>query len=181
MGMYFFKRLLNLTQNAKKARLHTVAMLLVISVLLGSCGYSSKAVLKSNVRSIYVPIFDNMTFRRGYEFDLTKAVRDQIILRTRLDIVDRDEADSILFGKISNVVEGVLIGDFTDNIVESRMTVFVDIRWVDTRTGRTIVERQNIGRSAEFIVPRNETVSTSANEAFVSIAQGIVEAMGDEW
>ncbi|MBF8276997.1 MAG: hypothetical protein HW390_2070 [Candidatus Brocadiaceae bacterium] len=167
MGMYFFKGLLNLTRNAARARLHTVAILLVLSVLLGSCGYSSKAVLRSNVRSIYVPVFDNKTFRRGYEFDLTK--------------VDRDEADSILYGKITNVVEGVLIGDFTDNIVESRLTVFVDIRWVDTRTGRTIVERLNIARSAEFIVPRNETASTSGNEAFVGIAYGIIEAMGDEW
>ena len=58
------------------------------------------------------------------------------------------------------------------------MTVFVDIRWVDTRTGRTIVERQNIMRAAEFIVPRNETAGTSGNEAFVGIAQSIVEAMG---
>lgn len=181
MCTYFFKGLLNLTQNAKKARLHTVAMLLAISVLLGSCGYSSKAVLKSNVRSIYIPIFDNKTFRRGYEFDLTKAVRDQIILRTGLDIVDRDEADSILYGKITNVVENVLVGDFTDNIVESRMAIFVDIRWVDTRTGRTIVERRDIMRSAEFIVPRNETASTSGKEAFVGIAYGIIEAMGDEW
>lgn len=181
MGMYFFKGLLNLMRNAKKAHLHTVAILLVFSVLFGSCGYSSKAVLRSNVRSIYIPIFDNKTFRRGYEFDLTKAVRDQIILRTGLNIVDRDEADSILFGKITNVVEGVLVGDFADNIVEGRMTVFVDIRWVDTRTGRTIVERPNIMRAAEFIVPRNETAGTAGNEAFVGIAQSIVEAMGDEW
>ncbi|MEK7290097.1 MAG: hypothetical protein AAB067_07960, partial [Planctomycetota bacterium] len=64
MGMYFFKGLLNLTRNTTKARLHTVVILLVLSVLLGSCGYSSKAVLRSNVRSIYVPIFDNKTFRR---------------------------------------------------------------------------------------------------------------------
>lgn len=181
MITYFFTGLLNLTRIAARARLSTVAILLVLSILLGSCGYSSKAVLRSNVRSIYVPIFDNKTFRRGYEFDLTKSVRDQIILRTGLDIVDRDEADSILYGKITNVVEGVIVGDFTDNIVESRMTIFVDIRWVDTRTGRTIVERRDIARAAEFIVPRNETASTSGKEAFVGIAYGIIEAMGDEW
>jgi len=181
MGTYIFKGLLNLMRNATKVRIHTVTILLVFSILLGSCGYSSKAGLRSNARSIYIPIFDNKTFRRGYEFDLTKAVRDQIILRTNLDIVDRDEADSILYGKIINVAEGVLVGDFADNIVESRMAVVVDIRWVDTRTGRTIVERPNITGVAEFIVPRNETESTSGNEAFIGIAHGIIEAMGDEW
>ncbi len=145
------------------------------------CGYNSKSLLRSNVRSIYIPIFDNNTFRRGYEFDLTKSVRDQILLRTRLNIVDKDEADSILFGKITSVDENVLIEDTKDNIVESRVFVGVEIRWVDKRTGRTIVERKNIKRPAEFIVRRNETLSSSSDEAFVKVAQGIIEAMEEDW
>lgn len=146
-----------------------------------SCGYSSKSLLRSNVRSIYVPIFDNNTFRRGYEFDLTKAVRDQILLRTRLNMVDKDEADSILIGKITGVDENVLIEDRKDNIVESRVSVTIDIRWVDRRTGRTIVERRNIKRPTEFIVLRNETLTSSSNEAFVKVAQSIVDAMEEDW
>ena len=128
-----------------------------------------------------MPIFDNDTFRRGYEFELTKAVRDQILLRTRLNIVDKDEADSILFGKISSVDEGVIIEDRKDNIVESRVSIVVDIRWVDKRTGRTIVERKNIKRPAEFIVRRNETLSSASNEAFVRVALGVVDAMEEDW
>jgi hypothetical protein len=133
------------------------------------------------VRSIYVPIFDNNTFRRGYEFDLTKAVRDQILLRTRLNIVDKDEADSILFGKITSVDENVLIENTRDNIVESRVSVGIEIRWVDRRTGRTIVERKNIKRQTEFIVGRSETLTSSSSEAFVKVAQNIVDAMEEDW
>lgn len=157
------------------------ALLLLFIIFVGGCGYSSKSLLRSNVRSIYIPIFDNNTFRRGYEFDLTKAVRDQILLRTRLNIVDKDEADSILFGKITSVDENVLIEGREDNIVESRIMVAVEIRWVDKRTGRTIIERKNIRRPAEFIVRRNETLTSSGNEAFVKIAQGIVDAMEEDW
>lgn len=159
----------------------SVALLVLFTIFIGSCGYSSKSLLRSNVRSIYIPIFDNNTFRRGYEFDLTKAVRDQILLRTRLDIVDKDEADSILFGKITGVDENVLIEDREDNIVESRVSVTIEIRWVDKRTGRTIVERRNIKRPTEFIVRRNETLTSSGNEAFVKIAQSIVDAMEEDW
>lgn len=158
-----------------------LALLLLFTIFIGSCGYSSKSLLRSNVRSIYIPIFDNNTFRRGYEFDLTKAVRDQILLRTRLNIVDKDEADSILIGKITDVDENVLIEDREDNIVESRIMVAIEIRWVDKRTGRTIIERKNIRRPAEFIVRRNETLTSSGNEAFVKIAQGIVDAMEEDW
>ncbi|MCF6150183.1 MAG: LptE family protein [Candidatus Kuenenia sp.] len=148
---------------------------------MGGCGYSSKSLLRSNVRSIYIPIFDNDTFRRGYEFDLTRAVRDQVLLRTRLRIVDKEEADSILLGKISSVNENVLIEDRKDNIVESRVTIRADIRWVDTRTGRTIVERKNIKGTSEFIVLRNESLTSSSDESFVKLAQSIVESMEEEW
>src|SRR3989304_3839422 len=166
-----------------KRRHYTLSALvfLMIFFFITGCGYSSKSLLRSNVRSIYVPIFDNDTFRRGYEFDLTKAVRDQILLRTRLSIVDKDEADSILFGKISSVNENAIIEDTMDNIVESRVSVGVDIRWVDKRTGRTIIERKNIQKPTEFIVLRNETLSSASNEAFVRVAQSIVEAMEEDW
>lgn len=153
----------------------------LVLVASGGCGYSAKSLLRSNVRSIYVPIFDNNTFRRGYEFSLTEAVRDQILLRTRLQVVDKDEADSILFGKITQVTENELINDRRDNIVESRVFVSAEFRWVDKRTGRTIVERKNIKQPAEFIVRRNETLTSAGNEAFVGVAQGIVEAMEEDW
>lgn len=150
-------------------------------VTLVGCGYSAKSLLRSNVRSIYVPIFDNNTFWRGYEFSLTEAVRDQILLRTRLQIVDKDEADSVLFGKITQVDENELINDRRDNIVESRVFISAEFRWVDKRTGRTIVERKNIKQPAELIVRRNETLTSASNEAFVGVAQGIVEAMEEDW
>jgi hypothetical protein len=103
------------------------------------------------------------------------------MLRTRLHIVNKDEADSILLGKITNVDENVLIEDRRDNIVESRIFVVIEIRWVDKRTGRTILERKNIRRPAEFIIRRSETLSSGSDEAFVKVAQGIVEVMEEDW
>lgn len=165
----------------KRIKLSIYVVLLFFIIPVVSCSYSSKSLLRSNVRSIYIPIFENNTFRRGYEFDITKAVRDQILLKTRLNIVDKDEADSILFGRITGVDENVLIEDTSDNIVESRATITVEIRWVDKRTGRAIVDRKNIKRPTEFIVRRSETLSSASEEAFVRVALGIIEAMEEDW
>jgi lipopolysaccharide assembly LptE-like protein len=165
-----------------KYALRIVSVILTLfCVSLASCGYSSKSLLRTNVRSIYIPIFENDTYRRGYEFEITKAIRDQILLRTRLDIVDKDEADSILFGKIARVDENVLIEDTRDNIVESRVSVGIDIRWVDKRTGRAIVDRKNITAPAEFIVRRFETLDSAGEESFVRVAQSIIAAMEEDW
>ncbi|MGQ3686140.1 MAG: LPS assembly lipoprotein LptE [Candidatus Loosdrechtia sp.] len=156
---------------------------LVAALILpvAGCGYSSQSLLRSNVRSVYIPVFDNNTFRRGYEFELTKAVRDQILMRTNLNIVKKDEADSVLLGNIISVYENVLIHDIRDNIVESLVEIEVDIRWMDRRTGRTIVEKRNIQGPAEFIVLRNETLTSASSEAFVNVARRIVEAIQEDW
>src|SRR3990167_3591652 len=151
MKKYFFKHLSAHIQDCKYTTTLAYIVLSLLFISLGSCGYSSKSLLRSNVRSIYVPIFD------------------------------KDEADSILFGKVSSVNENVIIEDTKDNIVESRVSIGVDIRWVDKRTGRTIIERKNIKRPTEFIVRRNETLSSASNEAFVRVAQSIVEAMEEDW
>ena len=179
---FFKNQLLDRIPNYKnKTSITYLVFSLLFIISIGGCGYSSKSLLRSNVKSIYIPIFDNDTFYRGFEFDLTEAVRDQILLRTRLNIVDKDESDSILFGKINAVNENVLIGDTRDNIIESRIVISAEVRWVDKRTGRTIVERKNIEMPAEFIVSRNETLSSSSKAAFVKVAQRIIDVMEEDW
>ena len=38
-------------------------------------GYTTKPNYDPCIKSVYVPIFENKTFRRGLEFDLTRADR----------------------------------------------------------------------------------------------------------
>jgi len=80
----------------------------VAVALIAGCGYSTAPVLKENVSSVYIPIFDNRTFRRGLEYELTEAIRDQILYKTDLKIADKDRADSILTGEILDFRESVL-------------------------------------------------------------------------
>lgn len=151
------------------------------SFLLGACGYTSKSLMRQNVNTIYVSIFDNNTFRRGLEFDLTNALKNEILFKTRLKVVDKDHADSILSGTITDVKEAVLIEDPKGNIVEGSVIVFVNFSWVDLRTGRTIVNKQNVTQRAEFRPRRRESVVTASNWAFVDLAERIVNLMEEEW
>src|SRR5262245_45600048 len=45
-------------------------------------GYSTKPLHDTEIRTVRVPIFENRTFRRGLEFDLTKEVIRQIEQKT---------------------------------------------------------------------------------------------------
>ncbi|MBI4008584.1 MAG: LptE family protein [Candidatus Brocadiales bacterium] len=137
--------------------------------------------MRRDLEGIHVPIFDNDTFRRGLEFGLTKAVKDEILFRTRLKIVDKEDADAILYGKIADVQENVLSENIADDIVEGSVTVLLDIKLVDARTGRNVIEKKGLQWKTEYIGRRGEAVSTAENEAFVDIAERIVNLMEEDW
>lgn len=158
--------------------------LFLVSILItvfSGCGYSTRSLMRQDLESIYVPIFDNDTFRRGLEFGLTKSVKDEILFRTRLKIVNKEDADAVLYGKIADVKERVISENIADDIVEGSVTLFLDIKLVDVRTGRNIVEKKGIQWQTEYIGRHGEGVSTAEKEAFVDIAERIVNLMDEDW
>ncbi|MGR3302338.1 MAG: LptE family protein [Candidatus Scalindua sp.] len=151
-----------------------------VFVLASGCGYSQKSLISRKINSIYIPIFDNNTFRRGLEFDLTKAVKDEIMSRTSLRIVQKDSADTILSGTIKDVKETVLSQNSRDNIVESRVRIYADITLLDRRTERVLISGSLTG-AAEFIAKRGETVKSGIEEGIVNLAKIIVNNLEEEW
>ncbi len=152
-----------------------------VFVLASGCGYSQKSLISRKINSIYIPIFDNITFKRGLEFELTKAVKDEIMSKTNLRIVQKDSADTILYGTIKDVTERVLTQNTEDNIVEGRVIIHVDIKLVDRRTDRTLIKKSNLKNSAEFIVKRGETIDSAAEESLAALAKVIVYHLEDKW
>ena len=151
-----------------------------VFVLASGCGYSQKSLISRKINSIYIPIVDNNTFRRGLEFDLTKAVKDEIMSRTSLRIVQKDSADTIFSGTIRDVKETVLSQNSRDNIVESRVRIYADITLWDRRTERVLISG-SLNGAAEFIVKRGETVKSGIEEGIVNLAKIIVNNLEEEW
>ncbi len=164
-----------------KVSLGQLMCFMILFATISGCGYSSKSLYDRNISSIYIPIFDNTTFRRGLEFELTKAVKDEIMNRTSLRIVQKDSADTILHGEIVDVTENVLIQNNVDDIVESRYTISVDVKLVDRRTERTLFEESGLKESAEFIVNRGENINTAAAEDITRLAESIVNHLEENW
>src|SRR5262245_15270336 len=66
-------------------------------------GYTTAPLYDDAIRTVYVPIFENVSFRRGLEFDLTRAVVREIEAKTPFKVVNcREQADTELHGKIVN-------------------------------------------------------------------------------
>ena len=169
------------TGHSKKVSFRQLACIIALFALISGCGYTTKSLISRKINSIYIPIFENDTFRRGLEFDLTSALKDEIMSNTKLRILQKDSADTILTGRIIKVTEGMLSSNVEDNIVESRVTISVHIKLVDRRTGRTLVEEKDLKQSAEFIVKRGENIKTASQESLVLLAKEIIFHLEEKW
>lgn len=149
--------------------------------LLTGCGYSANSIIKSGVSSVYVPVFENHTFRRELEFQLTEYVKNEILYKTRLKIVPKAQAESILKGEIVDFRERVLTEDSQDNPREERIFAYVNVQWIDLRTGREIMKRDRLVRPTEFVIEKGETLQTATAESFKYLAEIIVQAMESDW
>ena len=154
---------------------------LVLLALITGCGYTTKSLINRNINSIFIPIFGNYTFRSGLEFDLTTALKDEIMSKTKLRIVRKDNADTILTGKIVTVTEGVITSNARDNIIENQVTISVNIALMDRRTGRELISIDGLNNKAEYIVTRGENIKTATQECLAGLAEKIVYQLEEKW
>lgn len=154
---------------------------LVLFALISGCGYTNKSLISRKINSIYIPIFGNHTFRRGLEFDLTTALKDEIMSKTKLRIAKKDNADTILTGKIVTVTEGVITSNARDNIIENRVSITVNIALADRRTGRELMSMGGLTNTAEYIVTRGENINTATKECLEGLAEKIVYQLEEKW
>jgi len=165
---------------------------LALAVCTG-CGYTTSNLLRDDIDTVYVAFFDNTTFRRGLEVPLTRAVVNEMKLRTHLLFAPRDEADSLLTGELIEVEERSVVKNEDDRVLRRRVAVKVRFRWTDLLTGEDIVPEQVITESAR-IVPLLEGLPTGGDFdvavqrdatpfdlVFQEAAQRIVERMEKGW
>lgn len=154
---------------------------LVLFSLIAGCGYTTKSLISRKINSVYIPIFGNYTFRSGLEFDLTTALKDEIMSKTKLRIAKKDDADTILAGIIVTATEGVITSNARDNIIENQVTITVNIALADRRTGRALMSMDGLSNKAEYIVTRGENIKTATQECLVGLAEKIVYQLEEKW
>ena len=72
-------------------------------------GYSNESLFPTDVDTVYLEMFDNQTFRRGAEYELSDALSKRIEVDTPYKIVSsRDRADTVISGQIVSIGEMAL-------------------------------------------------------------------------
>ncbi|MFW6189975.1 MAG: LPS assembly lipoprotein LptE [Planctomycetota bacterium] len=176
-------------------KLHApVAVVLGAAAVLGAafvagCGYGAHALYREDIRTVYVEFLDNQTYRRRLEVPLTQAVVDEIKLRTPLVFAPREEADSILRGRILSADVDTRVKSEEDALLLQDAVVEVSFSWEDRLTGRQIVppaevtERARVPRMVEEegVFDTFTEQTTVFDIALREAARRIVERMEQSW
>lgn len=156
-----------------------------LTALVGGCslgGYSNNWPYPEEIRSVYVEMFDNSSFRRGYEFTLTDAICKRIEAQTPYKIIsDREQADSVLSGSMSAGDAILAVDRYTGKPLEQEALIRVTFSWKNLRTGEVLINNESVVASASYSDFLDQSYEYSADLAVNKAAQRVVERMESPW
>lgn len=161
----------------------SVLAVLAVTALAGCGGYTNKSLFPGDVRSVYVEMFDNRTFRRGIEYTLSDALAKRIESDTPYKIVsDKDHTDSVLDGQLVVITESILtLERETGRALEKEVILTATVNWKNLRTGRMMINNQSVTAAASYSEFLRQDFTYASSLAANKLAQKIVEGMQDNW
>ena len=176
------------------ARVVTCSRLVVACLLAGAVpcacssdptqGYSFHSSHDKGISSVNVVMFQNPTYYRGVEVELTDAIIKQIQAATPWKVTSASDAQTSLTGKITDVrMNRLSTSGKTGYIQELDYQVTIEFTWKDNRTGKILVSKRNFAASDTFAPaqPVGERIESGEHGAVQRLAQDLVSAMRSNW
>lgn len=171
---------------SRDARAVAAAIALTSVAVLFGCatdptqGYSFSSTFRSDVPSVHVPIWQNLTFSRGLENDLSEAIAAEIRRGTPMAVTSAEAAASELTGTIvSTELKRLTTSSQTGLVEQLGVVVLVDFQWRESRTGRVLVARRSFSGAGSFTPAQgvSERLERGQRSAVQELARAIVNEM----
>lgn len=125
----------------------TLALLLIWTVVLPSCGYhlsGTGGIVPEGVRTISVPVFFNATNEPYVDVEVTQAVVEEFLTDGRLKVVSLEEADLALRGKVVKYEVIALSYNPASYVQQYRVRLVVDASLEDLRSKKILWQEKGI-------------------------------------
>lgn len=151
----------------------------------GGCGYSVRPPYNREIRTVYVPIFRSLTFRRDLNLMLSEAVCKEIERTTPYKVVGTPEgADSTLTGEVVFADKNLVVENPQNLPRQLSADLTVNVRWTDNRTSTgdpkdvgSVTLRETVTFSPEF----GDTSMSAYQKACQKMAMQIASMMEQPW
>ena len=182
----------SLPGNYKRARLKlsalsfACALAAMVSALTGCSaikGYSNETLFPQDVSSVCLQMFDNRTFRRGVEYELSDALAKRIEADTPYKIVSSsDRADTIISGQITSIREIALSTEREmGTVLEKELEIRAVVNWKNMKTGELLMDSRSVRASSTYTAYQMQDFKYASSLAANNLARKIVELMESKW
>lgn len=174
-----------------------VSGVLVFALLLGGCGYTTKSLLRPDIKTICVENFVNripvtnetsdarmyIGYRPRLEYDITKALVDRYLFDGNLRIVDRKDADLILTGELVDFRKEPLRYDSNDNVEEYRLRLVTNLEMTDAKNNKLMWKEKGFAGESTYRTGGSlaKSESYAVDDAKEDLARRIVEKTVEGW
>jgi hypothetical protein len=100
------------------------------------CGYTTQPTFDTSIRTVYVPLPENLTYYRDIEFELHKAVVRELGTSPYRVTSDCSRADTELLLKIVRHRKTVINLNQLGETRDAELTFHIEVVWRDLRPGR---------------------------------------------
>lgn len=178
-------------------RFPKTALALATALVLSGCGYTTKSMLSSDVRTVHVKPVENAidlsteisdkeafrTYRPGVEVELTNAIINRFIFDGNLKISPAESADAVLQARLVDYRRDPLRYSESDDIREYRLSVVLDVSLVEKRGGKTLWHETALTGDTTFFLSgsRASSEDEAAARAVEDAARRVVERTFEVW
>ncbi len=146
-------------------------------------GYSTESLYPEKINTVYVEMFDNRSFKRGVEYEVSDALAKRIEVDTPYKVVsDRDIADTVLSGYISSIGESTLtVERETGRSLEREVRLRAVFSWKNLETGEYLIENEDVKSAATYSEWQQQGFLYGSKLASNKLAEYIVMQMEKSW
>lgn len=171
-------------------------LLIMFLFALAGCGYTAKAILPEDVKTIHIDTFKNTiditkevsakdryeVYRPNLEVDLRDAIMSRIFLDGSLKSADKDSADAVLEGSIAQYRKDPL--RYQNEIVqEYRISLVCDVKLIRQNDSKVLFEEDGITGDASYFTTGalQKTEGSALNDTMSDLARRIVNRIVENW
>ncbi len=160
-----------------------VAALWVVLAVAG-CGYGTNTRTAKDIKTIYVPFFENKTSEPRLEIEVTERIIQNLVNDNTLKVVPENGADAVLDGEIVSFRREPFSFNQNLNAEEYHIVITVTCTLFNRRTNEPIWEKRNfVGDGSYFVeqVEGGKTSNDAIDESIKEITDRILNLTVQDW
>jgi hypothetical protein len=175
---------MSLQSIGRRNAIHLAVSAALAMALPAGCGYSVRAPYSPEIKTVYVPVFRSISFRRDVNLQLTELVIKEIERRTPYKVVGTQEgADTILDGTINFADKNIIVENPFNLPRQLQATINVSVAWTHNPPTSEELDRGQtvIAENINFVPEIGETSMTAFYRVNQALAKQIVDMMEHPW